>query len=126
MSFSALLVGEDALGGGEDEVSELPGGEDVAGPLLEVGEENVVPGRDDSDLVDPADELDDDLLAPVIIDDLKLSDVVVLLHDAEELDEDLGDGLEQHLLLSLALSVDDSAECVREDVHLDHWNKLLK
>ena len=121
MSFSALLVGEDALGGGEDEVSELPGGEDVAGPLLEVGEENVVPGRDDSDPVDPADELDDDLLAPVIIDDLKLTNVVVLLHDPEEFDQHLGHRLQQHLLLPLALGVDDRPECVREDVYFHHF-----
>lgn len=44
VSFSALVVSEDALGGGEDEMAELSGGEDVVGPLFEVGEEDVVTG----------------------------------------------------------------------------------
>lgn len=89
VSFSALIVSEDALGGGEDEMSELSGGEDVVGPLLEVGEEDIVSGRDDSTLVDAADKLDDNLLASVVIDDLELTNVVVLLHDPQELDEHL-------------------------------------
>jgi len=36
VSFSAFLVCEDALVGGEDEMSELSGGKDVVGPLFEV------------------------------------------------------------------------------------------
>jgi hypothetical protein len=126
VSFSALFMGEDSLGGGEDEVAELSGGEDVVGPLLEVGEEDVVPGGDDSALVDTADQLDHDLLAPVVIDDLELTDVVVLLHDAQELDQHLRNRLQNHLLFTLALSVHDCPKGVREDVDLDHWYKLLK
>ena len=44
VSLSALFVGEDALGGGEDEVAELSGGEDVAGPFFEFWEDDVVSG----------------------------------------------------------------------------------
>ncbi len=126
VSLPAFLVGEDALGGGDDEVSELPGGEDVVGPLLIVVEEDVVVGGDDSALVDAADQLDHDLLASVVVDDLELTDVVVLLHDPQEFDEHLRNRLQQHLLLSLALSVHNAPQGVRKDVDLNHWYKLLK
>ena len=114
-------MSEDSLSGREDEMAELSGGEDIAGPLLEVRQQDIIPGRDDTNLIDPADQLDHNLLAPVIIDDLKLTNVVVLLHDPEEFDQHLGHRLQQHLLLALALGVDDSAECVREDVYFHHF-----
>lgn len=107
-------------------MSELPGGENVVGPLLEVREKDVVVGRDDSALVDATDELNDDLLASVVIDDLELADVVVLLHDTQELEQHLRNGLQKHLLFTLALGIDDCSQGVRKDVDLDHWNKLLK
>ncbi len=44
VSFSAFFMGEDALGGREDEMAELSGGEDVVGPFFEIGEENVITG----------------------------------------------------------------------------------
>lgn len=88
MSLSALFVGEDALGGGEDEVSELSGGKDVVGPLFEIGKKDVVARRDDSAFVDTANQFDYDLFASVIVDDFELSDVVVLLHYSQELDQD--------------------------------------
>lgn len=89
MSFSALLMSEDALSCGEDEVAELSGWEDVVGPFFEVGQEDIVPWGDDTAFVDPADKFNNNLLASVIINDLKLSDVVVLLHDPQELKQHL-------------------------------------
>lgn len=121
VSFSALLVSEDALGGRQNKVSELSGGENVAGPLFELGEKDIVPWRDDSALVDAADQFDDDLFASVVIDDLELSDVLVLLHDPQELDENLGDRPQEHLLLTLAFSVHDGFEGICQDVDLDHF-----
>lgn len=116
-------MSEDTLGGGEDEMSELSGGEDVVGPLLEIGEEDIISGWDDSAFVDASNELDDDLLASVIIDDFELSDVVVLLHDSQEFDENFGDWLEEDLLFALALGVDDCSQGVREDVDFNHMTK---
>ncbi|CAM6001734.1 unnamed protein product [Sphagnum balticum] len=84
VSLPALLVGVDSLIGGKHQVSELPGWEDAAGPFLEIFHGQVVSGGDDTDLVDSADELDHDLLAPVIINDFEFSDVIVFLHDFEE------------------------------------------
>lgn len=120
MSFSALLVGEDALSGGKDKMTELSGGQNVTGPLFEFREDNIVAGGDDTAFVDSSDEFNDDFLASVIVDNFELSDVVVLLHDAEELDENLGDGSEQNLLLSFSLGVHNCLEGISQDVDFHH------
>lgn len=116
-------MSEDSLGGGEDEMSELSGGEDVGGPLLEVGEEDIVTGGDDSAFVDATNEFDDDLLASVIIDDFELSDVVVLLHDSQEFDENFGGWLQEDLLFAFALRIDDCSQGIRKDVDFHHTTK---
>lgn len=90
-------------------MAELSGGKNVVGPFFEIGEENIVSGRNDSAFVDSSDKFDNNLFASVIINDLKLTDVVVLLHDTEEFNEDLGDRLQENLLLSFSLSVDNSS-----------------
>ena len=120
VSFSALLMGEDALGGAQDQVSELSGWQNAAGPLLEFRQKDVVSGRNDSAFVDSADQFDDYLFASVVVDDLELSDVVVLLHDSEELDEHFGDWSQDDLLLALALSVDDCFKSVSQNVYFHH------
>ena len=106
VSFSAFVVGEDSLVGGEDKVAELSGGEDIAGPLLKVVEDDVVPGRDDSAFVDSSEEFNNNLLASVVVDDLKLTNIVVLLHNPQEFDQDLGGGSQEHLFLSFSFSID--------------------
>ena len=125
VSFSAFLMGEDSLVGGEDEVTELSGGQNVAGPLLEVSEDNVVPGGDDSALVDSSEEFDNDLLASVVIDDFELTNVVVLLHDSQEFDQDLGGRSKEDLLLSLLLSIDDSLQSISQNVNSNHCGTLI-
>ena len=49
-----LVVVHDAVGGGQDDASELSGGEDVGDELLEVLKLQVVSGGDDSALVQSA------------------------------------------------------------------------
>lgn len=44
MSLSALFMSEDALSGREHQMSELSGGQDVACPLFELREEDIVSG----------------------------------------------------------------------------------
>ena len=114
-------MGEDALGGWENKMSELSGGEDIAGPFFELGEDDIVSGWDDSAFVDSADEFNDNFFASVVIDDFELSDVVVFLHDAEEFDKDFGGGTEEDLFFAFAFSVDDCFEGVGEDVDFHHW-----
>jgi hypothetical protein len=72
---TGLLVVHDTGGGGEDHVSELTGGKELDNPLLEIGETDVVAGRDDSGLVKAAVELDDDLAGSVVVDFFKFTDV---------------------------------------------------
>ena len=107
-------------------MTELSGGEDVAGPFFEFGEDNVVSGRNDSAFVDSSNEFDDNLLASVVVDDLKLSDVVVFLHDPQEFNEDFGGRSKEHLLLSFSLSIDDGLEGISEDIDFNHCGELLK
>lgn len=91
---TGLLVVHDASGGGQDDVAELTRGQQPNGPLLEVGQLDVVAGRDDTGLVEtvegvsgdarsgsrcllyvPAVELDNDLAGAVVVDLLELANV---------------------------------------------------
>ena len=112
LSASALVLGlvvvEDSLGGGQHEVAELSGRQNVGGPTLEVVEGDVEAGRDDAALVDSSEELDDDLAGSMVVDYFELADVAALLHQLEELYQDLGAGTEQNLVSLL-----DACPCVR-------------
>jgi hypothetical protein len=72
---SGLLVVHDTGRGGEDDIAELTGREQLDNPLLELGEADVVAGRDDTSLVEAAVELDNDLAGSVVIDLFELSNV---------------------------------------------------
>jgi hypothetical protein len=48
----------------------------------------------------------------------------VSLHDAQELDNDLGAGADQDLTLSSLLSVVDGVERIVEDTCLDHFGDM--
>lgn len=75
MLSAGLLVVHDTSRGGEDDVAELTGREQLDNPLLEVSEADVVAGRDDTGLVEAAVELDNDLAGAVVIDLLELANV---------------------------------------------------
>lgn len=72
---SGLLVVHNTGRGGEDDVAELTGREQLDNPLLELGETDVVAGRDDTGLVETAVELDNDLAGSVVVNLLELADV---------------------------------------------------
>lgn len=72
---SGLLVVHDTGRGGQDDVAELTGREQLDNPLLELGEADVVAGGDDTGLVQAAVELDDDLAGAVVVDLLELANV---------------------------------------------------
>jgi hypothetical protein len=97
-----LLMVHDTGRGGEDNVAELTGGQQLDNPLLEIGEADVVAGGDDTGLVEaaarvnkssrimarilaestrvrhghniPAVELNDNLARAVVVDFLELAD----------------------------------------------------
>jgi hypothetical protein len=65
----------DAGRGGEDNETELTRGQEVGDPLLDVLELNVEAGADHAALVDATNEVNNDLAAAVVIDDLELTNV---------------------------------------------------
>jgi len=60
-------------------------------------ESNIESWGDDSALIESAVELDDDLASSVIIDNFEFTNVAVLHHDLEELDDDFRGGSDQNL-----------------------------
>ena len=103
-----LVVVENSLSGGQDKIAELSGGQNVRGPALEVTEGNVESGRDNAALIDSSQKLNDNLSGSMIVDDFELADVSALLHELEELDQDLGARTEQNLF-----SLPDACPCAR-------------
>ena len=70
-----LVMVHDAIGCGQDDVAELARGQQVDHPLLDGVRRHVEAGRDDAALIDAADQVDDDLAGPVVINDLELANV---------------------------------------------------
>jgi hypothetical protein len=94
---SRLLVVENSRASCEHDVAELTRWQQVIDPLLHILHLYVESGRDNTHLVDSAIEVDNNLAAAVIVDCLELANVSVLLHNTEELDDNLGAGTDEHL-----------------------------
>jgi len=73
----------------DHEVPELSRRENVFTQLHDAAHGDVEARGDDPTLVDSADEVHDDLPSSVIIHDFKVTNVPVLLHELEKLDDDL-------------------------------------
>ena len=97
MLGTSLVVVHDTLVGGENNDTELTGGENGVGEILELSEGEIETGGDDTALVEATVEVNNDLAIASIIDDFKLVDVAVSLHDLEELNENLGGRSEDNL-----------------------------
>ena len=95
--LSGLVVIHDTLVGGEDDVSELSGWEDLINELLEILKFEVESWGDDTALVESSVKINNDLSVSGIIDDLEFTNVTVRLHASEELDNNLGDWSEENL-----------------------------
>ena len=95
--LSGLNMVDNTLVGGEDDVSELSGWEDLVNELLEILQLQVESWGDDTALVKSTVKVNNDLSGPGVVNDLELVDVAVLLHQSEELDDDLGHWLEENL-----------------------------
>ena len=72
---SCLLVVHDTSRGGQDNVAKLTGGQQAHNPLLEIGQADVVAGRDDTGLVETTVELDNDLAGAVVVNLLEFANV---------------------------------------------------
>ena len=98
--LSGLDVVDDTLVGGEDDESELSGWENLVNKLLEILELEVESWGDDTALVQSSVKVNDDLSGSGIVNDLELVDVAVLLHESEELDDNLGDWSQENLKIT--------------------------
>ena len=70
-----LLVVHDAVGGGQDDLSELSGGENVGDELFEVLKLEVVSGGDDTTLVESSVQFNNDFDCSLVIHNFELIDV---------------------------------------------------
>lgn len=114
MLLSGLLVVHDTSRGGQDDETELTGGQQVVSPSLDVTNLNVESGRDNTALVQTAVQLNDNLAGSVVVNVLELTDVAVLLHDGQELDDDLGRRSDHNLTLTGLLGVVDGVQSSRQ------------
>ena len=96
---------------------ELTRGQKVIGPLFNFGNTNVESGGDDSDFVQSPGQIDNNLAATVIVNDLKFADVSVLHHDLEEANDNLGGGSEKNLSLASLFGIVDAFEGRSQRVH---------
>ena len=122
-----LLVVHDSHRGGQDDVSELTTGEQVARPHLNLVDLHIEAGRDAPALVQTTVQIHDDLSRAVVIDHSNLTNVTctlyvennptLLLHALKELQEHLGARTDQDLTLTALLSVGNGLKSVGEDVH---------
>ena len=106
-------------------MTETTSGKNLVGPLLNFRKRNIETGGDATALVESAVEGDNDLTRSVVINDFNIIDVTVLLHDAEELEEDLGARSDKNLSLTTVLSVGDSLSSVGQNVH-KHFLEMQK
>lgn len=122
----SLVVVHDTIRGGDDEVTELTGREEVLSPLLNRVNGNIETRRDDTALVDATGEVDDDLASALVVNNLELTNVTVLLHNLEELNSNLGSRADDNLTLTAVLGVGDVLEGVVEDRNKNHWCCSMK
>ena len=72
------------IGGTQNNLTELPGWQQIHNPLFDLTHSNVESGGDDTTLVQAAIKFDNDLLGAVVINDLKFTNVSY--HDKERVD----------------------------------------
>jgi len=114
MLSPCFFVVHDASTCGEHDVSELTRGKKFYNPLLKITELDVVAWADAASLVDAAVQLDHDFAIAVIVNFLELADVAVLLHNREELDNDLRARSNEDLTLSRFFGIVDGVEAIIE------------
>lgn len=75
VSFSGLLVVHDSVWRSDDQVTELTRGQEVRGPLLHVVQLDVEAWADNTTLVESANQLNNNLAASLVINNLELTNV---------------------------------------------------
>ena len=106
---------ENSVGGGENDIAELPGWEKLGLPVFEFLELDIEPWADGNTLVEPSEKIDNDLAASVVIDNFEFADVTTVHHNLEELNDNLASWANKNLPLAPAFCVGDSLESVSEN-----------
>src|SRR5581483_2757975 len=116
------VVADDAARRGHDERAKVLRGEIAGFPLLEVGLLDGVARLDDAAVVDVAVQLDAEAATRGVIDELEGTDVAGLLHDLEDVANQLGRGANLAFQLARLLGVLDEGERIGERIveHLSH------
>jgi len=120
LSSTGLLVIHDSKGRGQHNMTEATRWQNVLNPLLNILDTNIESGRNNTALVDAAVQLNDNLAGAVVIDNLKLTNVTILLHHLQELDHHLRGRSDQDLSLSALLSVGNSFKAISQHRHFRH------
>lgn len=117
---TGLFVVHDPKGSGEHHVAELTRGKDVLHPLLILLGIAVKAGANSATLIEVPIEVDHNLPSAVVVNKLKGTNVVVLLHHLQEFHHYLRDRAEQHLAFTAALGARDSAKGISQNAHHGH------
>lgn len=110
---------------GHDNVTKLSCWQQVVGPVVNVVDLDVESWLNDTTLVQSTVQLDDNLTGSVVIDKFKFTNVTVLLHNSQKLDNDLGRWSDQDLSLTGLFCVVDSVQCICEDGSSGHLGWCL-
>lgn len=153
---TGLLVVNNTRAGGQNNVAELTRWQQVDDLLLDIRYSQVETWADNTALVDASDQVDDDLSAPVVINDFELSDVscrmptaygwrqgerratteklrpeskiihaanplTMLLHNFQELHDDLAGRADEDLPLTALLGIVHCLEGISQNAHAHHF-----
>ena len=117
---ASFFVVHDTVRGGQDQETELTSGQQVTNPLFHFTKLDVETGRDDTTLVQATVQLNDNLTSAVVINDFEFTNVTVLLHDLQELDDDLGGGADKNLTLSTLFGIVNALKSIVQHADTNH------
>ena len=114
---SGFFVIHDSSRGGHNNVTKLSGRQEVVGPLFNFSDTHVESGRNDTDFVQSASQVDDDFATTVVIHDLEFADVSMFHHHFQKSDDNFAAWSEQNLTFATFFSIVDALERRGERVH---------
>jgi len=96
-----FFVIHNTLIGCQNYISELTGGQNAVGEILEILQLKIKSRGDNTALVKASIQVNNNFTGASIINNSKLVDVAFSLHQTEDFDEDFGDGVKDHLNYTL-------------------------
>ena len=84
-------------------------------------ESHIKYGAHPSTLTEPACEVHNNFLSPVIISDFKCTNVSMLHHHSQKPDDDFGAQPNKHLAFASLFGIVDTLESISQDIHAPHY-----